>query len=220
MKKTIALILVAFLPLLVGCGLSEKKVTETPDSTHIVLTDGTYTVDTDASMLYWEAYKPIGGHMGGIFLKSGELVIQNGQPHSGSFVMDMTSITNTDIENESTRVSLVNHLKSDDFFGTADYPTARFDITKVMSYEGEEDYDFIIEGDLSLKDITDSITMYARVDNDGDRLTGYVKAEVDRTKYNITIRSGSFFEELGDKLVKDNFDLEMDLVANRVQEGL
>lgn len=134
--------------------------------------------------------------------------------------MDMTSITNTDIENESTRVSLVNHLKSDDFFGTADYPTARFDITKVMSYEGEEDYDFIIEGDLSLKDITDSITMYARVDNDGDRLTGYVKAEVDRTKYNITIRSGSFFEELGDKLVKDNFDLEMDLVANRVQEGL
>lgn len=67
MKKTIALILVAFLPLLVGCGLSEKKVTETPDSTHIVLTDGTYTVDTDASMLYWEAYKPIGGHMGGAF---------------------------------------------------------------------------------------------------------------------------------------------------------
>lgn len=213
-------ILATFLLLLVGCGISAAEPTDTSEVSGAVLTDGTYVVDIDASTLYWEAYKPIGGHMGGILLERGELNVQDGQPHSGSFVMDMTSISNTDIENESFRTRLINHLKSDDFFGTADYPTARFDITKVMPYEGEEDYDYEIKGDLSIKDITDSITMYARIDSTGDKLTVYAKAEVDRTKYDITIRSGSFFENLGDQLVKDIFVLEMDLVADRVQKGL
>lgn len=220
MKKIAILILAAFLSLLAGCVVSEKEVVETPESAAVTLTDGTYTVDVDASTLYWEAYKPIGSHMGGISLENGELVVQNGQPHSGSFVIDMTSISNTDIENESLRTSLINHLKSDDFFATADFPTARFDITRVLPYEGEEDYDFEVEGDLSLRDVTDSITFYARVEGNGERLTGYGKAEVDRTKFNIVTRSGSFFEELGDHLVKDIFVLEMDLVADRVQEGL
>jgi polyisoprenoid-binding protein YceI len=221
MKKITIYILAVFIPFLVGCSTTEETVVETPEaSAAIVLTDGTYTVDTEASTLYWEAYKPIGGHMGGINLEGGELVVQDGQPHSGSFVIDMTSITNTDIENESFRTSLINHLKSDDFFSVADFPTARFDITKVMPYLGEEDYDYEIEGDLSLRDVTDSITLFARIENSGEKLTGYAKAEVDRTKFNITTRSGSFFENLGDQLVKDIFVLEMDLVADRVQEGL
>ena len=221
MKKFALFILVALLPLVAGCVLSERKpeeVLEVEES--VMLTDGTYALDAEASSLYWEAYKPVGGHMGGINLERGELIIQNGQPHSGSFIMDMTSISNSDIENESMRTSLINHLKSDDFFSVADYPTARFDITKVVPYAGEEDYDYEVEGDLSIRDVTDSITMYARIDGSGDKLTGYAKAEVDRTKYDITIRSGSFFEELGDQLIKDEFTLEMDLVANRVQEDL
>ena len=55
---------------------------------------------------------------------------------------------------------------------------------------------------------------------DGSDTLSKAKAEVDRTKYDITVRSGSFFENLGDKLVKDIFVLEMDLVADRVQEDL
>lgn len=221
MKKLTLLILVICIPLLVACTSSEEEVTETPEaSAPIVLTDGTYTVDTDASTLYWEAYKPIGGHMGGINLESGELIVQNGQARSGSFVIDMDSITNTDIGSDSLNTSFVNHLKSDDFFSVAEYPTARFDITRVMPYEGEEDYDYEVEGDLSIRDVTDSITMYAKVESAGDKLTGHAKAEVDRTKFNIVTRSGSFFENLGDQLIKDIFVLEMDLVADRVQEGL
>lgn len=219
MKKIALLALILFLPLFAGCGLPDKEE-DTPNREPAAETinDGTYRFDHEANTLYWEAYKPVGGHMGGINLKNGELIVQNGQPHSGSFVIDMTSISNTDIEDESMRTSLINHLKSDDFFGVADYPTARFDITKVMPYEGEKDYDYTVEGDLSIKNVTDSVTMYVRVDKTGDQLTGYAKAEVDRTKYGITIRSGSFFEELGDLLIKDKFTLEMDLVADRVQE--
>ncbi|MBU0706599.1 YceI family protein [Patescibacteria group bacterium] len=224
MKKIALFVFAVLLPLLAGCALSEKESTDTPMESGVsesaILTDGTYIFDAKASTFYWKAFKSADGHIGGISLKRGELVVQNGQPDSGSFVIDMTSITNTDIENESLRTNLVNHLKSDDFFGVGDYPTARFDITRVTPYEGEGDYDYVVEGDLSIKDVTDSITMYAKVENSGDKLTGYAKAEVDRTKYGITIRSGSFFDNLGDQLIKDKFTLEMELAADRVQKSL
>ncbi len=219
MKKFALLIFAATLTLLTGCSLSEQNSIEVEEASASVLTDGIYAIDVEASTLYWEAHKPIGGHMGGISLERGELNVKNGKPDSGSFVIDMKSITNTDIKNESFKTNLVNHLKSDDFFSVADYPTARFDITRVLPYEGEENYDYEIEGDLSIRDITDSITLLTRVESNGKSLSGYGRAEVDRTKYNINIRSGSFFENLGDQLVKDVFVLEMDLTADRVQEG-
>lgn len=220
MKKLTILLLAFLIPLLVACTGGEEKMASIIKEPDEAFQDGVYTLDPKASTLYWEAYKLVGGHMGGISLKSGELVVQDGHPSSGSFVIDMTSITNTDIENESMRMSLVNHLKSDDFFGTADFPTARFDITRVTPYEGEENYDYEIEGDLSIKDITDSITLKARVESIGDRLTGYAETSVDRTKYGITIRSGSFFENLGDQLIKDEFTLEMELSADRMHKDL
>ena len=225
MKKLTIFILAVCIPLLVGCGLSGKEsasIIETGEKPAAeTLTDGTYIVDAKASTLYWEAYKVIGGHMGGISLKSGELIVQDGRPQSGSFVIDMTSITNTDIEDESMKTSLINHLKSDDFFGTADYPTARFDITKVMPYEEGGDYDYTVEGDLSIKDVTDTVSMKVRIEKaEGDRVSGYAKASVDRTKYGITFRSGSFFEGLGDTLIKDEFTLEMELSADRAQKDL
>ncbi len=224
MKKIIVFTFIALIPLMTGCALSKKDSIESP-LTQVeqaaTLKDGTYVVDAEASTLYWKAYKPVGGHMGGINLERGELIVQGGLPQSGSFVIDMTSITNTDLKNESMNKSLVNHLKSDDFFGTADFPTARFDITKVTPYAGEEDYDYTIDGDLSIKDVTDAVTMLARLDKaGGERLNAYVVTDIDRTKYGITIRSGSFFEELGVQLIKDEFTLEMDLVADRVQEDL
>ena len=225
MKKLTIFVLAILIPLLVGCGLSGKESASITDATQApkatALTDGTYEVNTKASTLYWEAYKVVGGHMGGISLKSGELIVQNGQPQSGSFVIDMTSITDTDVEDEGTRTSLVNHLKSDDFFGVADYPTARFDVTRVMPYEGEGDYDYTVEGDLSIRDITDTVSVNVRIENGaGEKISAYAKASVDRTKYGIDFRSGSFFENLGDTLIKDEFTLEIELSADRVQKDL
>ncbi|MDH5597038.1 MAG: YceI family protein [Candidatus Peregrinibacteria bacterium] len=180
--------------------------------------DGSYQVDTEKSMLYWEAFKPVGGHMGGISLKSGQLVVSGGLPAHGSFVVDMGSITNTDIEDESMRTMLVNDLLSDNFFSAADYPEARFEITKVSPYEGEGDYNFLVEGDLGLKGATAPIRVLAKITANEGVLTARGSAEVDRTVFGITIRSGSFFENLGDRLIKDIFVVEMELVAYLEQE--
>jgi len=220
MKRVLLLPLLALLIVFVAaCTGPEKQTTELAEG-RINFADGTYMVDTKGSTLYWEAYKLVGGHTGGISLKSGELIVQNGQPQSGSFVIDMDSITDTDLENESMRTGLINHLKSDDFFSTATYPMARFDITRIQPYEGEGDYNYQIDGDLSIRDVTDTITLYAKIEGFEGKLLARGRAEVDRTKYNITIRSGSFFEDLGDQLIKDVFVLEMDLMTDRLKESL
>lgn len=219
MRKFLILVLVMCLPLVIGCEISKDRPASfqrEPEKTALLFEDGTYQIDAKASSLYWQAFMVGGGHAGGISLKSGELIIQSGQPQSGSFTIDMISISNSDIENDGLRKNLVNHLKSDDFFSVEDYPIARFDITQILPYEGKGDYNFVVEGDLSLKNVTQPVTVLVKIQQNGEKLTAYGRAEVDRTKFGITIRSGSFFENLGDQLIKDVFVLEMELSADRV----
>ena len=218
MKKSLIIALLFFTPLLAACTTRAEDQTANliKGVESSALTDGTYAVNSEASTLYWEAFKAVGGHMGGIDIDQGELLIKEGLPKQGSFVIDMNSITCTDIEDESRALGVVNHLKADDFFAVADFPTARFDITQARKYKGEGDYDFEIEGDLSLKDITQSVTLFAKIQQSGGRLTAHAIAEVDRTQFGVNFRSGTFFEDLGDKLIKDEFILEMELVANRL----
>lgn len=172
--------------------------------------DGIYTLDTQASNLYWEAFTPVGGHRGKIFIRSGEMSVSGGNPSQGSFMIDMGSI-----QGEGLPTGLLNHLASDDFFSVATYPTARFDITRISPYEGGEDYNFQVEGDLSIRDITKPIIVYTKIAQNEDGLTAKGMAMVERTQFDITIRSGSFFEGLGDKLIKDEFLIELDLLASK-----
>ena len=45
-----------------------------------------------------------------------------------TFIIDMSTITNTDLEDAEYNAKLVNHLKSDDFFGVEKFPTAKLEI--------------------------------------------------------------------------------------------
>ncbi len=220
MRKFIPLLFLAFIPLFLAYALSDEGAVIVSQAEPVALEDGVYQVDLDASQLYWEAFKTVGGHMGGISLKRGELVVEDGEPKHGSFVIDMKSITCSDIDDPSAQKKIVNHLMADDYFAVADYPEALFDITRILPYEGEEDYNYQIEGDLSVRGVMSPVTVLANIQTGENRMTTFAKAEVDRTKFGITTRSGSFFESLGDKLIKDNFVIEMDLVADRVEESL
>jgi polyisoprenoid-binding protein YceI len=220
-KLLLVIVLLSGMGLLAACSaqsedkiqLSEASVTDARLTPSVSFENGTYIVDTEASTMYWEAYKPVGGHNGGISLEKGELIVKDGQPAQGSFTIDMNTITDADLP-ESMQSGLLNHLKSDDFFAVADYPFARFDITRVTPYEEGDEFNYQVEGDLSIRDITKPVTVLAKIEAARNgRITAKAKTMVDRTQFDITIRSGSFFEELGDKLIKDEFLLEMDLVA-------
>jgi polyisoprenoid-binding protein YceI len=72
----------------------------------------------------------------------------------GTFTIDMTSITNQDIEDETYKQKLLGHLKSDDFFSTDKHPRATLLITK-LTPTGQNTYQ--VKGNLTIKGITKTI---------------------------------------------------------------
>ena len=48
---------------------------------------------------------------------------------------------------------------------------------------------------------------------DGKTLVVVAKVMIDRTKYNIKYGSKTFFDNIGDKAINDEFELDVNLVA-------
>ncbi|UII76623.1 YceI family protein [Flagellimonas sp. HMM57] len=160
-------------------------------------------VKTGESTVTWKAYKVTGSHTGTINLKSGALEFDGDKLTGGEFIVDMTSINTTDLEGEYKQ-KLDGHLHSDDFFSTASNPTSKLVFTNVKS-NGKNAYEVI--GDLTIKGITKPVTFDVSIY--GSKATATLK--VDRTNYDVKYGSGSFFDNLGDKTIYDEFDLVVDL---------
>lgn len=165
--------------------------------------DGTVEVKVETSSVTWKGYKVTGSHKGKIALKEGELTFKEGKLVGGEFVIDMSTIENTDMEGEY-KEKLEGHLKSEDFFGVEKYPTALLTFKNVKS-TGKNSYEVV--GDLTIKDITKPITFELSVY--GNKATANVK--IDRTKFDVRYGSTSFFDDLQDKAIYDEFDLITDL---------
>lgn len=160
-------------------------------------------VNTETSVVAWKAYKVTGSHMGTVALKSGTLEFDGEKLVGGEFVVDMPTIITTDLEGDM-KGKLEGHLKSDDFFGVEAHPTATLKFTEVKA-SGKNSYE--VTGDLTIKGITKPITFDVSVY--GSKATATLK--VDRAAYDVKYGSGSFFDNLGDKTIYDEFDLVVDL---------
>ena len=165
--------------------------------------DGKKEVKVETSSVTWKGYKVTGSHMGNIALKQGSLEFKDGKLIGGEFTIDMATIVNTDMEGEY-KAKLEGHLKSDDFFGVATYPTAKLVFNKVKS-TGKNSYE--VTGDLTIKDKTNPVTFDISIY--GNKATANVK--IDRTKFDVRYGSTSFFDDLQDKAIYDEFDLITDL---------
>lgn len=160
-------------------------------------------IKLEKSQVIWKGYKVTGSHTGTISLKSGSLLFNKETLVGGEFVMDMPQITTTDLTGEY-KDKLEGHLKSDDFFGVAKHPTATLIFTNVKA-TGKNSYQ--ITGDLTIKGIKNSVTFEMSVY--GNKANASLK--VDRTKYDVKYGSTSFFDDLADKAIYDEFDLVADL---------
>ena len=163
----------------------------------------TKEVDTKTSKITWKGYKVTGSHEGVINLQKGSLSFDDNQLVGGEFIVDMTTIGSTDLSGEH-KDNLDGHLKSDDFFGVENHPTAKMVFTQVTP-SGKNAYE--ITADLTIKGVTHPVTFDLSIY--GSKATGSVK--IDRSKYNVRYGSGSFFDKLGDKTIYDEFDLVVDL---------
>jgi polyisoprenoid-binding protein YceI len=170
-----------------------------------------FQVDSKNSRLLWTARKVTGEHAGTINISSGTLNVENNALKNGSFKLDTRSIAVTDIKDAESNAKLVGHLKSDDFFAVEKHPAAEFVITGIKPH-GNNQYD--LTGKLTIKGITNDINFPAAITVDKDKLTATAKVKVDRTKYDIKYRSKNYFENLGDKAIYDDFELDITLLAN------
>ena len=160
-------------------------------------------VKTSESKVTWKAYKVTGSHYGSIDLKEGALEFDGEKLVGGEFVVDMTTINTQDLEGEYKQ-KLDGHLNSADFFNTSEHKTSSLVFTDVKS-TGKNSYE--VTGDLTIKGITKPITFDVSIY--GSKATATLK--VDRTNYDVKYGSGSFFDNLGDKTIYDEFDLVVDL---------
>ncbi|WP_258103399.1 YceI family protein [Marinoscillum sp. MHG1-6] len=172
-------------------------------------TDATYSVDTEESSIAWVGKKVTGQHNGSIEVQSGTLKLEEGKLVGGSFTVDMTSLVSEDLEGE-WKSKLEGHLKSDDFFGVEKYPTSNFVIKKAKAL-GAGKYN--VTGEITIKGITQPIDFPVQLVVADDKVTGTANIVIDRSKFNVKYGSGSFFDDLGDKTIYDDFELSVSIVA-------
>lgn len=168
------------------------------------------TVSKTESQVRWEASKVTGTHWGYVPLKNATLDYSGGKIKGGSFDMDMVNLTVEDLTDAKSKGNLTGHLKSDDFFSVEKFNTSSFKITEAKSSNGT---DYTITGNLTIKGITQKISFPAKVSVAGKKVTATGQITFDRTKFDIKFRSGSYFENLADKMIYDEVKLDVKLVA-------
>lgn len=174
--------------------------------------NGTYTLSKEESKVMWTGYKVTGEHTGTINFKEATLEFKKGILTGGNFTMDMASLNTTDLQGESAG-KLNGHLKSADFFGVEKHPYANLVITKIAS-RGEAGA-YKITADLTIKNITKQVKFNLEVDEKRGMISAVTDLKIDRTEFNVKYGSGSFFDNLGDKTIYDEFDLEIYIVAKQ-----
>lgn len=224
MKNTIILLMLsATFMMSTSCKKVEGDKAEVTEAKAVEKVSGQeLEVDLANSMVSWEGAKPTGAHTGTINLSEGVVILKGGDIAGGSFVLDMNSITNTDMEGKM-KTNLEAHLKGtvegkeDHFFNTPKFPTGKFEITKVTKLNGDEEATHLIYGNLTLKDITKQVGFKALVGIGTNRVEVSTPSfKIDRTLWGVNYGSKSVFDDLGDKFVNDEVGLSIKLKAGKL----
>ncbi len=177
-------------------------------ATVLILTTVAFTkpmekeIKVKESSINWVGKKITGSHTGTIQLKEGKLMMEGDQLIGGSFIIDMTTIKVTDLSGDS-KGKLEGHLKSDDFFGIENFPTASL----IIKSANKTPNGYYINGDITIKGKTEPITFDLKMNAN----TATTSLKIDRTKFGVRYGSGSFFDNLGDNAIYDNFELDVTL---------
>lgn len=210
MKKLVLFSAVAAMVLASCAGNPDGKKAETKDSVEtadVVAVGDALNVDVAASVVKWKGTKVSGFHEGTVAIKSGTITVDNNAITAGNFVLDMTTISTTDLDGEY-KEKLDGHLKADDFFAVESNPESTFAITEVKT--GATPNDVVISGNLTIKGITKNITFDAKVEEISQTS---LKATAD---FNIAREDwGVNYEGKKDDLISKEINFNITLVATK-----
>jgi len=231
MKKGIFAVLVVIALVIIGTlivkgGKSEKTLEQSvqdqstvTDSSKMELASGSFELDTETATVQWEGRKTlIEGYVdrGTLSVQESELTANEDGLSSGSILFNMDSIKTVSTGVGGGQAGLDKHLKSADFFDVAQFPTATFEITGSEKTEVEHMYN--VSGNLTMKGVTESVTIPMELFMSENGLRLIATANLDRTKWNVVYGSGSFFDNLANNVIDDMFAISFDLVAKEKVE--
>ena len=216
----IALLLIFTLSI-TGCKnkAEEANTSEAEPAAVSESTSEKYTVNVAESSIEWKGFKPTGTHNGTINLDNGVFKTNDGKLQSGTFLIDMNSISVSDLEAGDGKEDLEAHLKGtveekeNHFFDVTKFPSAAFEITSTESLAAGKTR---LSGNLTIKGQKHNISFPVTITNNADEMTITSDSfTIDRTKWNVNYGSKSVFDNLGDKFINDDIELKINIKAKK-----
>ena len=197
----------------------EAKTTEAEPAAESTAVTEKFVIDSNESTIYWKGFKPTGTHHGIVKLEKGVFKAGGTELVSGTFLIDMTSIEDQDMEPGDMKNNLEAHLKGTvegkegDFFNVTKFPTAAFEVT---GSEPTTDNKSLLSGNLTIKGEKHNITFPIAIINEGGTISIMSDTfTIDRTKWGVNFGSKSIFDNLGDKFINDEIQLKFVLKATK-----
>lgn len=126
---------------------------------------------------------------------------------SASLNLILDALTVSDLADSGMNQKLTDHLKSPDFFDTANYPAGKFTLRN-LNKNGEA---YTAIWDLTLKWITKTISFDVNIAQVGSEFNITWEVYLDRTERNIMYGSTKLVDTLKDKAIDDLFKISFDL---------
>jgi polyisoprenoid-binding protein YceI len=212
------LMILALALLLVACGAAPEgeqvDAQEAIETTTPAVATTSVAVNTEASIINWVGAKFTGDqHTGTINISDGKLMTEGSNLVGGNFTIDMNTIAVKDEMPEDKKANLVGHLSTGDFFEVDKYGQASFEITSVEAVEGNPEATHKITGNLTMKDITKSITIPAMVSITESGISAKTpQFVIDRTQWGVVYNSTTA-GALKNKAIKDEIALQINLAT-------
>lgn len=202
-----------------ACNNNTKEYSESgekKESAKISAAGDAYNIMADESTVDWIGKKIGKEHEGNINLSAGVFYVDGEKITGGEFVLDMNSIINNDLQDEVMKAKLMGHLKSEDFFEVITYPTAKFELIGASPITDEDGNTHKVEGNLTIKDVTKSITFPASIHMDGGSLTATADIVFNRADWNVRYGSESHFPDLvADQIISNSIELNISIMAKK-----
>ena len=194
-----------------GCDNSKSKSKVSIEKTEsIILPKGEYQIDKTKSVVRWIGRTPVKFHDGTIDIQEGNFFVDDNGILNGNIIIDMESINCTDLSGGGKK-SLEEHLMNDDFFSVNKFKTSKINISSEMKpNNGLIDF----KGNLEIKNISNPISFKSSINKTPEgKYTASSKLTFDRSMYNVKYKSKSFFDDLGDKFINDDIEIELDIIT-------
>ncbi|GAB7082089.1 YceI family protein [Megalodesulfovibrio paquesii] len=183
------------------------------------IADGRRALVVEESRIEWIGRNRTGRHLGTVQPLHGLLAVEEGSI-TGQVVLDMRSLDNLDLQDNSLRAMLLAHLRSEDFFQTDTYPEASYEILSAGFLEDAtaSSPNYELHGALTLRGKTRSLSVRATLselpatETAPASLVLEAHFDLDRTRWGAIYGSAQYFKYLGYHLVFDPVSIALRLV--------